>query len=595
MNVTFFKNFSDILNPHQTSLQTALDRIKNGASKDKILEIRRKVAINEPYDIDKSNLPFVVFSAAKTKEVVAKKRDKNGNEYMTHREDSSVVKHSGVFAIDFDKCDIPNKMDQLKKDPYVLAVWLGPSGKGVKGLVKCPESVENHTQYYTAFLDRYPDLDSTSRNIGRGQYESYDPNIFVNWNSLVWDKKLTEEQRKKNKEKDANKRGNKIISTAVGMVRASYDGTKHESLRNAAVLLGGYIATGRVNEEEAIKVLEDEIKAKNPKDFGGAQNTIRDGIEFGKSRPLAESKKIERAQQFLRRDDGTYDFLADDSEMTEYELAVINGTLEMGLPTGLNSLNNHWMFKKHTLVFIVALDNVGKTFVVWYLAVLAAKFHNWKIVINSNENSDGELRKKLKEFYIGKSIKLMDDEELTIAHDFVREHFRIMTSKQMHSIEDWLLKAEVLYDEGFEFDLLIGDPFNSFDVPDSIDLYRHDVKALNTMRVFKENYSAIWMTDHIGSAAARKKDKDGFIEVPWKSDVSQGQIKANKVDDFLILHRLVNHPETKNQIQIHVTKIKSVETGGFPTQKDEPVIITLNSDFCGFSDRGVDPIKHKRI
>lgn len=589
MNVTIFKDFQDISKPHYITIDQALERVKVGKSKDKVLEIRNKVAKGEKCDDLKKELPCVLFSASKVRQII------NRRDNESYRDDSSVSEHSGLFALDFDKCDVALKIEQLKKDPYIYCCYLSASGTGVRALVRCPSFVDKHSLYYTAFLDRYPDLDPTSRNISRVSFESYDPDLWVNPNALVWDKRLTEDQRRRNRELIANRKGNQVISTAVAMVRSSYDGTKHESLRNAAVLLGGYIATGRVNEDEAVKILEEEIRLKNPDSFQTAQKTIQDGIHYGKSRPLVESKKIEKAQQFLRRADGSYDFLADDREMLEYELAVINGTLEMGLPTGLNSLNKHWMFKKHTLVWIGALDNVGKSFGAWYLSVLAAKYHGWKFAINSNENSDGELRKKLKEFFLGKSIKVMDDEELTIADDFIKKHYRIMSSKHMHSIEDWLLKGEVLYDEGFEFEVLIGDPFNSFDVPDSIDLYRHDIKALNMMRVFKENYSSIWMTDHVNSAAARNKDSNGYINVPWKSDISQGQIKANKVDDFIMFHRLINHPEKKNEMQIHVNKIKSVETGGFPTTKDEPVIITLNPDYCGFSDRGIDPIKYSRI
>lgn len=584
-----FENFNDITNPHELTVEAALKRIKTGKSKDRILEIRRKVAAKEDYEEDKKQLPCILFSAAKVKMTISRR------DLETFREDASVVEHSGFLTLDWDDCDTTTKIEQLKKDPYIYAVWLSPSATGVRALVKCPPSIENHNLYYTAFLDRYPELDSTSRNISRVTFESYDEHLWCNPNSLVWDKKLTEEQRKKNKEKDANRRGKNVLSTAVAMVRSSYDGIKHESLLKAANLLGGYVATGRVSEEEAIKVLEEEIRQKNPKDFNSAAQTIRDGIDYGKQRPLADAKKIEKAQQFLRRADGSYDFLADEEEMDEYLLAVINGTLEFGLPTGLNLLNTHFMLKKHHLVWIGGSDNVGKTFVVWYLALLAAKLHGWKIAIQSAENGDGQMRNKLIEFFLGKSVKIADDEELTIARDFVKRHFRIISAKQFHTLEDFLLKCELLYDEGFEFDLVIGEPWNSFDTPLGADRYAITIQRLNLLRVFKENYSSVWICDHVNTEAARRKDKDGYVLAPHKSDIEMGQIKANKTDDFIIVHRVVNHPFRKNQTEIHVHKVKNKETGGSPTDKDEPVILELNSDYCGFTCGGVDPIKHRRI
>jgi len=584
MNITIFKSLSEINSPHVITLDQAFERIQKGASKLKVESIRQKLQAGEPYDEEKLTLPFVVFSAARTVAVEVKGK-------MSHRADASVVEHSGVFVLDFDKCDVDQKLEQLRSDPYVLACWVAPSGTGVKALVKCPPNIEQHHLYYTAYLDRYPELDATSRNLSRGTFESYDPNIWINYRSLVWDKKLTEEDRKKNKEKVANRRGTKIISTAVGMVRASYDGTKHESLLKAANLLGGFIASGRVSEEDAIRVLEDEIKAKNPKDFSGAQQTIRDGIARGKTMPIHESKKLEKSVEFIKRDDGSYDFLADESELDEYLLALINGTLEQGQPTGMTWLNSHFLFKKHTMCFVIGADNVGKSFLLWYFAVLAAMMHGWKVIIHSAENGDGELRKKLMEFYMGKSAKVMDDEELTIARDFVKEHFRIVSSTQMHTVDDYLLKCEILIDEGFEATLVIAEPWNSFEIPGTSDTYRHNIHCLNMLRVFKENYCSVYVGDHINTSAARAKDGEGYALPPNKSDAEMGQMKANKTDDMLIVHRLGNHPDKKNDTQIHVQKIKSVETGGFPTPKDEPVLLVMNGDFCGYTCNGQDPVR----
>jgi hypothetical protein len=253
------------------------------------------------------------------------------------------------------------------------------------------------------------------------------------------------------------------------------------------------------------------------------------------------------------------------------------------------------MFKKHHIVWIGGLDNVGKTFIVWYWAMLAAKLHNWKIVIQSSENGDGQLRNKLMEFYLGKSVKLMDDEELTIARDWVKNHFRIISSKQFHTVEDFLLKCEILYDEGFEFDLVVAEPWNAFDIPVEGNRYAMTIRYLNLLRVFKENYSGLWVCDHVATEAARKKDKDGYVMAPGKADIEMGQMKSNKTDDFIMIHRVINHPLKKNQTEIHVNKIKNKETGGKPTDKDEPVILEISGDYCGYTCNGINPVKHQRI
>jgi hypothetical protein len=589
MNITIFKDFQDISSPHTITVDRAIERIRSGSSKGKVEEIRETLKSGGKVDDLKKQLPCIVFSAAKVKMII------NRRDNESYRDDECIIEHSGFFALDFDKCDVDRKIQQLKNDPYIYAAWLSPTATGIRALVKCPANIANHPLYYTAFLDRYKELDPTSRNISRICFESYDPNIWVNPASLVWDKKLTEEQRRRNKESIVNRRGNQIISTAVAMVRGSFDGNKHNTLRDAAVLLGGYISSGRVKEEEAKRILEEEIRAKNPQDINGALKTIDDGINHGKTRPLAETKKFEKSQQYLRRSDGSYDFLADDREMDEYLIKLINGELEMGLVTGLNGLNTYWMFKKNHIVWYSGLDSVGKSFLVWYLAVLAAKLHNWKIIIHSAENRDGQLRKKLMEFYLGKSVKVMDDEELTLARDFVQEHFRIISSTQMHTLEDFLLKCEIIIDEGFEASVVIGEPWNSFDTALNIERYGNLIHSLNLLRVFKETYCSVWVADHVSTAAARLKDKDGYVMPPSKADVEMGQMKANKCDDFIIIHRVGNHPFKKKETQIHVVKVKDEETGGQKTEKDSPVILELEDDFCGYRCNGVNPIKHLKL
>jgi hypothetical protein len=589
MNITIFKDFQDISNPHTITIEQALDRIRTGRSKATVEAIREKVSVGMKADDEKKSLPCILFSAAEVKMII------NRNDNESCRDDKSVVKHSGFFALDFDKCDVRMKMLQMKSDPYVFAAWVSPSGTGIRALVRCPASVEHHGLYYTAFLERYPDLDVTSRNISRICFESYDPNLYVNSNSLTWDKRLTEEERRKNKEKATNRRANKILATAAAMVRASYDGQKHQDLLKAANLLGGYIATGRVNEDEAIALLESEIKMKGPADMSAARKTIIDGIEFGKSRPLVESKKIEKSLEYLRREDGSYDFLANQEEMDDYLRKLISGELEMGVPTGLRGLDPYWVMKKNHLVFFAGLDSVGKSFFVWWLAVAAARFHGWKIIINSAENSDGQLQKKLMEYYIGKSVKVMDDEELSRAALFVRENFRIISSTQMHTLEEFLLKCEILMDEGFDATVVIGEPWNSFDTPLNADRYSSLIHSLNQLRVFKENYCSVWIADHVNTSAARLKDKDGYILPPGKADVEGGTMKANKCDDFIIIHRIGNHPFKKRETQIHVHKIKNEEEGGRKTDKDEPVIIELTENYCGFTSNGINPMIHSRI
>ena len=569
--ITAYKHMRSNI-PHHTTVDVALDRIKSNKHKEVIESIRSGKT-------EKTQLPCIVFAG-----VI--KDDK--------RTDENVVEHSGFFVLDFDDVDVKMKKMQLSKDSYIYAAWESPSGNGVKALVQCPPNLEKHTQYYNAILSRYPELDTSSKNPSRLCFESHDPDIYINTNSLVWDKTLTDDQYidwKKNKKDRKKQRALDITSTMIAHTREGKNGNKHDTLLSASNLLGGYVAVGMITEKEAFNHLLTEIKKKNPADINLAKKTIKDGIEHGKNRPLNEAKEIERAVDFTRRSDGSYDFMADDAEMDEYEWAFINGSLEMGLSTGIPKLDQHWLFKKNTLVWIAARDNVGKSYVIWYFAVLAAMFHKWKFLVYSKENSDGHVRKKIKEYYIGKSVKLFDVDDHTKAKQFVTDYFKFMTSKREHTISDFLLKCEIVYDEGYEYDVVVGDPYNAFELPMGDNEYSVNKRNLNKLQTFKSNYSSVWITDHITSTAARTNRSQGDQAVPTKHDVEGGQNKPNKTDDFLIVHRDLKDEARWRVTEIHVDKIKDTETGGKHTPKDEPVEMIFNKNACGYTCNNVDPVQ----
>jgi hypothetical protein len=49
----------------------------------------------------------------------------------------------------------------------------------------------------------------------------------------------------------------------------------------------------------------------------------------------------------------------------------------------------------------------------------------------------------------------------------------------------------------------------------------------------------------------------------------------NRCDEFISLSREVSDPNTYRQTNIHVRKVKDMESGGRPTPLEQPVVITL--------------------
>jgi hypothetical protein len=175
-DITIFKNIKETEAPFHREVGVVLNRIKNGAQKDLIKRIRTSKDKNERNELKKL-LPAVCFSGTFTK-----------------RTDNSLTNHSGLICLDFDdytkrKLLLQDK-DKLTKDKFVYSVFISPSGNGLKALVKIPADVDNHKNFFNALNKHFDSehFDKMCSNVSRVCYESYDPLIYINENSSVWDK-----------------------------------------------------------------------------------------------------------------------------------------------------------------------------------------------------------------------------------------------------------------------------------------------------------------------------------------------------------------------------------------------------------------------
>jgi hypothetical protein len=174
-NVTIFKNINDVSTPFHREVSLILERVKDGASKDLVKKIRNEKN-KADRNILKKQLPAICFSGTFTK-----------------REDNSIVQHSGLICLDFDgytkQKELLNDKENMSKNSFVYSVFISPSGNGLKVLIKIPEDLDNHINYFNSlgkyFNSQY--FDTTSKNLSRVCYESYDPLIYINENSSVWD------------------------------------------------------------------------------------------------------------------------------------------------------------------------------------------------------------------------------------------------------------------------------------------------------------------------------------------------------------------------------------------------------------------------
>ena len=226
--VTLFKNIKETEAPFYREVDVVLQRIKEGASKHLVKTIRVTKDKAERNEL-KKKLPAICFSGIFNK-----------------RLDSAISEHSGIICLDFDgyekKKILLEHKEKLTKDNYVYSVFISPSGNGLKALVKIPSIADNHVNYFNS-LQKYFDstyFDKMCKNVSRVCYESYDPLIHINENSVLWDTIAETEYTEVVKHRDAPTipitDENKVVEILVKWWVKKYPMTEGQRNQNVFVL-----------------------------------------------------------------------------------------------------------------------------------------------------------------------------------------------------------------------------------------------------------------------------------------------------------------------------------------------------------------------
>ena len=327
--ITIFKNIKEVDAPFYRDVSVALDRIKSGANKDTIKMIRSCKDKGERNEYKKL-LPAICFSGQFNK-----------------RSDSSLILHSGIICLDFDdyekKKDMLQDKEMLCKDKYVYSVFISPSGNGLKVLVKIPQDPDNHVNYFNALSKHFDTqhFDKTCKNLSRVCYESYDPLIYINENSSVWDKIDEPEYKEVNTYRDRPTipitDENKVVDILVKWWTKKYPMVEGQRNQNVFILamafndyginksLAGYVLSQYVTEDFTHAEIERTINSAyaNTQNFGTKYYEDEDRVNQVKTklRRGVSKKEIRYQLQEAGLDGETIDAVVDRVERENSNLS----------------------------------------------------------------------------------------------------------------------------------------------------------------------------------------------------------------------------------------------------------------------------------
>lgn len=547
-----------------------MKRIQSGKSGTLIKQVR------DGKKDKKKRLPIVCFSGEFSK-----------------RSDEALFEHSGYIVLDFDHVDVDATKKALATDDYIYSCWVSPSGSGVKALVKItnPERHRDHFRALVKYFEKQHGLevDQSGINESRACYESYDPDIIIKDEYKkfgAFTSELAEAQVPVNEAYDHT--DYMKLNLACRMIRQAPDGGKHKALVQAARLCGGYISAGRLEEEEAVRVLLREICKRDIESESLAKLTIRDGIEYGKELPIKEIIDEEKAaKRELLINDGDMSFISSDDEDFRWIDDYSQGKIELGLLTGDTQLDEYFRYKKEFLI-INGHSNVGKTTTALYLIVNSVVRHDWKWIIYSSENRTASVKMNIMQFAMDRKIGDMTYFQRREAYKWVQDHFVVINNNNVYSYSDLIVFMEKIMRQQ-EVDAVFIDPYNSLklDMKNSrIGVHDYHYEAASEFLTFsKTNNVAVWLNMHAVTEAQRRKGADGLPVAPYAEDTEGGGKFVNRADCFITLHRKVQSPDhsIRKLSELHIRKVREVETGGQPTPLDDPHQFVMNLSHTGFN------------
>lgn len=509
------------------------------------------------------------------------------------RKDEDLKEHSGVIVLDFDHIDVANSKNALATDEYILSCWVSPSGDGLKALVKIaqPRKHRDHFRAIASYMDRQYGLevDSTGQNESRLCFESYDPEIIINEDSKVFTAVVSERTEVQSVSNDSQNTDYNKLAVLASMIRRAEDGQKHIELLKASNLAGGFITAGRIEEEEAKRVLIKEILKREVDSEENAIKTIEEGIERGKTMPVQDVVDSEnRVKREMLINDGDMSFISDADSDFQWINKFASGEIPKGLDTGNARLDQYFRYKTE-FVIVNGHSNVGKTTMALYMMVNSALRHDWKWIVYSSENKTASIKMRLMEFVLNKPIDLMDHEERTSAFNWVSYHFKVISNADVYSYMDLIIFAEKLiqYEGGYKGFFV--DPYNSLKIQlnqgAAISTHEYHYEAASELLTFTNRHDmAMWLNAHSVTESQRRKGEDGLPVAPFAEDTEGGGKFVNRADSFLTFHRRVQAQtsEEKRIMEFHVRKVRSQETGGEPTPFDDPFLFQMNVQRTGF-------------
>lgn len=571
MNVSLFKTIrtnegND--NPVTFHVDRVLAAIKNGRYKDVITKIRAETN-KDARDKIKRDLTAVTFSGVfKTRKV----RD--------FKEASNLV------CLDFDKMSISEMNDlrlRLVKDKHVYSVFVSPSGKGLKVLVRANfNSADEYKQSFYA-IDRHFGMnkyfDMSTSDISRATFVSYDPDTYLNANAEVFEEKV---------DNISTYGENRAVSSPEGVLRVlekwrnnkgDYyaDGNRDNFIFKVA---GGMSRYG-VQESDTMALFGVKYPDYPKHELSRAVKSAYRSSDFGVSDILDRNE--DDFNTFVRKlevpDFGfnPEDVISNKAEVNQRVIAISEGNFNSD-SWGCQGIDDHLPLRSNELYAFVAASKSGKTLGVSYLAAMAAQHSNYRGIILTTESSIEDYKYQMCSFLLDRPLSAAHNEDIVAALKFIDEHFTFLNNDLDHI--QILEVYHYLHAKGDYYNFIIIDPISNVSKSKKIASKNngdyHEALYVEYLK-FTKKYCSLWVVSHVVT------DKERERTVPYVMDAEFGSYLRRRVDYGVAFYRDVYNEMERHVMEMHVRDVRSSLTkGGDTTNSDNPILMKLYASLASF-------------
>jgi hypothetical protein len=556
---TIFKNVFD-KKPYYIDLDKALERIKNGTSKDAILEIRKTLDKDRRNNL-KSNLPSVCFSGV-----------------FEQRKDEAIKKHSGFICLDFDElADVEMKKIELKQYQFIYAIWVSPSGNGLKALVKIAKP-DKHREHFQAIQEILPDIDKSGINVSRVCYESYDPEIIINTDAVKFTKvKAVTKEIEVKELTDTSEVFNNILKWLTNKGDAFVQGERnvfmfklasaccrfglmeHECYQNCANEF--LVNDNSFTSSELQRVVKSAYKS-SAKDFGTAHFEREELVSKITRQEVKIDADIYNTE--IRPKDVIYG-----EDVKQEALNIYDNGFDLVNGIGVADLDTYFKLKRGEITLLTGIGNYGKsTFLKWYLLMRIIKFGEKFALFSPEDNPAQEFYHDLVEIYLGCNCTPSNEYRPSKhiyerTYDFISKHIFYVYPKEIAPTPDYVKERflELIIKEKISGCII--DPFNQM-ANDYGKMGRSD-KYLETFLSDCSRFAQLNSVYFLIVAHPHKlrKQDDGNYPCPDVFDVADGAMWNNKMDNIIVYHRPDHQNDPNSPLcELHTKKIRRQKTVG---------------------------------